>query len=235
MKFVAFERKLQGTGASRRLRVAGKVPGIVFGAGEPTMIELDHNALFHALKKEAFHSSLLEMELAGATTQVLLRDFQMHPYKPQVQHIDFQRVDATTKITKKVPLHFVGEDVSPAVKTDHCTVNHVVTELLITCLAQQLPEGSYLESLRQDGDVVTIRGLAQSFAQVSDLLRNFSSRSQWLERPDLIDSAQVLVPVSPREQKRLQRFEIKVNLKREAASAASGPKAAPASAPAQGK
>ena len=140
MKFVAFERKLQGTGASRRLRVAGKVPGIVFGAGEPVMIELDHNALFHALKKEAFHSSLLDMELNGATTQVLLRDFQMHPYKPQVLHCDFQRVDGTTKITKKVPLHFVGEEASVAVKTDHCTVNHVVTELLITCLAQQLPE-----------------------------------------------------------------------------------------------
>jgi len=140
MKFVAFERKLQGTGASRRLRVAGKVPGIVFGAGEPTMIELDHNALFHALKKEAFHSSLLDMELNGTTTQVLLRDFQMHPYKPQVLHCDFQRVDGTTKITKKVPLHFVGEESSVAVKTDHCTVNHVVTELLITCLAQQLPE-----------------------------------------------------------------------------------------------
>ncbi len=140
MKFVAFERKLQGTGASRRLRVAGKVPGIVFGAGEPTMIELDHNALFHALKKEAFHSSLLDMELNGATTQVLLRDFQMHPYKPQVLHCDFQRVDATTKITKKVPLHFVGEENSVAVKTDKCTVNHVVTELLITCLAKELPE-----------------------------------------------------------------------------------------------
>ncbi|MET0519212.1 MAG: 50S ribosomal protein L25/general stress protein Ctc [Burkholderiaceae bacterium] len=140
MKFTAFERTLQGTGASRRLRSSGKVPGIVFGAGEPAMIELDHNALFHALKKEAFHSSLLDMELAGATTQVLLRDFQMHPYKPQVLHIDFQRVDATTKITKKVPLHFVGEENSVAVKTDKCTVNHVITELAITCLAQQLPE-----------------------------------------------------------------------------------------------
>ncbi|WP_077036548.1 50S ribosomal protein L25/general stress protein Ctc [Pelomonas sp. KK5] len=140
MKFTAFERKLQGTGASRRLRVAGKVPGIVYGAGEPTNIELDHNALFHALKKEAFHSSILDMELAGATTQVLLRDFQMHPYKPQVQHIDFQRVDATTKITKKVPLHFIGEAESVAVKTDKCTVNHIITELRITCLAQQLPE-----------------------------------------------------------------------------------------------
>ncbi|HEV6966227.1 MULTISPECIES: 50S ribosomal protein L25/general stress protein Ctc [Roseateles] len=140
MKFVAFERKQQGTGASRRLRVAGKVPGIVYGAGEPALIELDHNALFHALKKEAFHSSLLDMELNGSVTQVLLRDFQMHPYKPQVQHIDFQRVDATTKITKKVPLHFVGEENSVAVKTDKCTVNHVITELEITCLAQQLPE-----------------------------------------------------------------------------------------------
>lgn len=140
MKFVAFERKLQGTGASRRLRVAGKVPGIVFGAGEPVMIELDHNALFHALKKEAFHSSLLDMELNGSVTQVLLRDFQMHPYKPQVLHADFQRVDATTKITKKVPLHFIGEENSVAVKTDKCTVNHVLNDLEITCLAQQLPE-----------------------------------------------------------------------------------------------
>jgi len=140
MKFVAFERTLQGTGASRRLRIAGKVPGIVFGAGEPAMVEMDHNALFHALKKEAFHSTILEMELGGAVSKVLLRDFQMHPYKPQVLHCDFQRVDATTKITKKVPLHFIGEDVSPAVKLDHCTVNHVITELLITCLAEQLPE-----------------------------------------------------------------------------------------------
>ena len=140
MKFVAFERNLQGTGASRRLRVAGKVPGIVYGAGEPALIELDHNALYHALKKEAFHSSLLDMELNGAVTQVLLRDFQVHPYKPLILHADFQRVDATTRITKKVPLHFVGEDASVAVKTDHCTVNHVITELEIACLAQQLPE-----------------------------------------------------------------------------------------------
>jgi len=140
MQFTAFERKLQGTGASRRLRVSGKVPGIVYGAGEPTMIELDHNALFHAMKKEAFHSTILEMELNGATSQVLLRDFQMHPYKQQVLHCDFQRVDSTTKITKKIPLHFIGEAESPAVKTDKCTVNHVITELLISCLAQQLPE-----------------------------------------------------------------------------------------------
>jgi large subunit ribosomal protein L25 len=140
MKFVAFERTKQGTGASRRLRIANKVPGIVYGAGEPAMIELDHNALFHALKKEGFHSSILDMELAGTSQQVLLRDVQMHPFRPIVLHVDFQRVDATTKVTKKVPLHFVNEEQSPAVKTDKCLVNHVATELLIQCLASQLPE-----------------------------------------------------------------------------------------------
>jgi large subunit ribosomal protein L25 len=140
MKFTAFERTLQGTGASRRLRIAQKVPGIVYGAGTPSMIELDHNALFFALKKEAFHSSLLDMELAGKTEQVLLRDYQMHPFRPIVLHIDFQRVDATTKVTKKVPLHYVNEENSPAVKTDGCVVNHIVNELNIQCLASQLPE-----------------------------------------------------------------------------------------------
>ena len=140
MKFVAFERTLQGTGASRRLRIAGKVPGIVYGAGKVAMIELDHNALFHALKKEAFHSSVLDMELAGKQEKVILRDFQMHAYKPLVMHIDFQRVDATTRINKKVPLHFSGEENSPAVKTDKCLVNHVMNEVEINCLASELPE-----------------------------------------------------------------------------------------------
>ncbi|MBH9551323.1 50S ribosomal protein L25/general stress protein Ctc [Inhella gelatinilytica] len=140
MKFVAFERKLQGTGASRRLRISGKVPGIVFGAGEPAMIEVDHNALWHALKKEAFHSSILEMELGGQVSKVLLRDAQYHPWKQQVLHVDFQRVDNTTKITKKVPLHFIGEAESVAVKTDKCTVSHIMNELEITCVAVELPE-----------------------------------------------------------------------------------------------
>ena len=140
MNFTAFERNLQGTGASRRLRISGKVPGIVFGAGEPRMIELDHNALYFALKKEAFHSSILEMELGDTKQRVLLRDFQMHPWKQQVLHIDFQRVDDTTRLRKKVPLHFSGEDNSVAVKTDKCTVAHVSTEIEIECLATQLPE-----------------------------------------------------------------------------------------------
>ncbi len=140
MKFVAFERSLQGTGASRRLRITGKVPGIVYGAGEPTMVELDHNALYHAMRKETFHSSILEMELAGKVEKVLLRDYQVHPYKPLVLHVDFQRVDATTRIHKKVPLHFINEAESPAVKVDKCLINHVVSELDIECLAEKLPE-----------------------------------------------------------------------------------------------
>ena len=140
MKFVAFERTQQGTGASRRLRAANKVPGIVYGAGTPAMIELDHNALFHALKKEAFHSSILDMELSGNVQKVLLRDYQMHPWKQNILHIDFQRIDETTRLHKKVPLHFVNEENSVAVKTDKCLVNHVQTELEVECLASQLPE-----------------------------------------------------------------------------------------------
>jgi large subunit ribosomal protein L25 len=140
MKFVAYERTLQGTGASRRLRKADKVPGIVYGAGQTQLIELDHNALYFALKKETFHSSLLDMELGGKVQKVLLRDFQMHPWKQNVLHIDFQRVDATTRVHKKIPLHFSGEENSPAVKTDKCLVGHVTTELEVECLASKLPE-----------------------------------------------------------------------------------------------
>ncbi len=141
MQFVAYERAKQGTGASRRLRITGRAPGIVFGGtAAPATIELDHNALWHALKKEAFHASILDMELNGKVEKVLLRDVQYHPYKPQVLHVDFQRVDEKTRLHKKVPLHFVGEENSPAVKTDKCLVNHIVTEIEIECLAMQLPE-----------------------------------------------------------------------------------------------
>ncbi len=141
MKFTAFERNLQGTGASRRLRITGRTPGIVYGAGkEPKNIELDHNALYHAMRKEAFHSSILEMDLNGSVEKVLLRDYQAHPYKQLVLHVDFQRIDATTKIHKKVPLHFINEAESTAVKLDKCIINHVASELEIECLAEQLPE-----------------------------------------------------------------------------------------------
>jgi large subunit ribosomal protein L25 len=141
MQFVAFERAKQGTGASRRLRNTGRAPGIVFGGNvTPTTIELDHNALWFALQKETFHASLLDMELNGKTEKVILRDVQYHPFKPQVLHVDFQRVDEKTRLHKKVPLHFEGAEQSPAVKEDKCVVNHVMTEIEIECLATVLPE-----------------------------------------------------------------------------------------------
>src|SRR3954471_8510672 len=141
MKFVAFERKSEGTGASRRLRNVGKTPGIVYGGtAQPQLIELDHNALWHALKKEAFHSSILDMELAGNSAKVLLRDVQYHPFRQQVQHIDFQRVDANTRLHMKVPVHYKNAEESEAVKVEHCLVNPVVNDLDISCLPADLPE-----------------------------------------------------------------------------------------------
>jgi large subunit ribosomal protein L25 len=141
MNFVAFERAKQGTGASRRLRNSGKTPGIVYGGStEPQQIEVDHNALWHALKKEAFHSSVLDMELNGQTTKVLLRDVQFHPFKQLVLHVDFQRVDEKTKLHMKVPLHYAGAEESPAVKVDKCMINPVVNELEVTCMPSDLPE-----------------------------------------------------------------------------------------------
>ena len=141
MKFIAFERAMQGTGASRRLRITGRTPGIVYGGtGEALLIEIDHNALWHAIKKEAFHASILEMELGGKDHKVLLRDLQMHPFKQQILHIDFQRVEAKTRMTVKVPLHYSGEEESPAIKTEACLANHVLTDLTISCFPADIPE-----------------------------------------------------------------------------------------------
>ncbi|WP_034295572.1 50S ribosomal protein L25/general stress protein Ctc [Herbaspirillum sp. RV1423] len=141
MKVIAFPRKEQGTGASRRLRNAGQTPAIVYGGtSAPLSIALDHNALYHALKKEAFHSSILDLEIDGKVEQVLLRDFQVHAYKQLVLHVDFQRVDASQKIHVKVPLHFVNAEISPAVKLSAGIISHVMTDLDISCLPKDLPE-----------------------------------------------------------------------------------------------
>ncbi len=138
--FTAFARQTQGTGASRRLRRTGRVPGIVYGgANAASNVELDHNALWHALKKEDFHSSILTMTFDGADSQVLLRDVQYHPFKAQVLHIDFQRVDANAPIHMKVPFHFSGQENSPAVKLGKCLVSHVMTEIEVSCLPKDLP------------------------------------------------------------------------------------------------
>ncbi|MFY3136978.1 50S ribosomal protein L25/general stress protein Ctc [Achromobacter xylosoxidans] len=142
MKFTATARSVQGSSASRRLRRAGRVPAIVYGgSAAPLNIELDHNEIYHALRKEEFHASILQMQLEGAKEeQVLLRSVQWHAYKPQVLHVDFQRVDANQALRTKVPLHFVNAEVSPAVKLSGAIVSHVATELEITCLPSALPQ-----------------------------------------------------------------------------------------------
>jgi len=137
----AQKRTKQGTGASRRLRREGKTPGIVYGGKQPAVvIELDHNALYHQLRQEAFHASVLTLNIEGAKEQVLLRAVNMHPFRIEVQHIDFQRVMADVKIQMKVPLHFINADQSPGVKLSGGIVSHVMSDLEIRCLPAALPE-----------------------------------------------------------------------------------------------
>ncbi len=151
IEFTAFPRATEGRAASRRMRRVGKAPGIVYGGTTaPQPIELDHNALIHALRNEAFHSSILTMNVDGASTQVLLRDVQMHPFKNEVLHVDFQRIDATRKIHMKVPLHFVNAEQSPAVTAQAAIVSHVMTEIDIACLPKDLPEFIEVDLVRLD-------------------------------------------------------------------------------------
>jgi large subunit ribosomal protein L25 len=134
-------RSVQGTGASRRLRRESKVPGVLYGAGkDATAIQLDHKDLWFKLKMEAFHASILDMEVGSEKSQVLLRDYQMHPFRPMILHADFQRVDANKKIHMKVPLHFVNAEISPGVKGAGGIAQHVMNELEIQCLPKDLPE-----------------------------------------------------------------------------------------------
>ena len=137
----ATTRSVQGTGASRRLRRADKVPGIIYGGGkDASVIELDHNDIYHKLRLEAFHASILDMDLDGKAEQVLLRDVQMHAWKQNVLHVDFQRIDPAKKIHMKVPLHFINADIAPGVKVSGGMVSHIINELDIACLPKDLPE-----------------------------------------------------------------------------------------------
>jgi large subunit ribosomal protein L25 len=134
-------RSLQGTGASRRLRRESKVPGILYGAGKDAQpIQMDHKELYFKLKLEAFHASVLDLTVGEEKSQVLLRDYQMHPWKDIILHADFQRVDANKKIHMRVPLHFVNADIAPGVKLAGGAVQHIVNDLDITCLPKDLPE-----------------------------------------------------------------------------------------------
>jgi large subunit ribosomal protein L25 len=134
-------RKEEGRGNSRRIRRAGGLPGIIYGGeSAPTPITLDHNTLYHALRKEAFHSSILTIKVDGKATRCLLRDVQLHPYKQQVLHIDFLRIEGNRKIHMKVPLHFVNGELSPAVKLEGALINQIMNEIEISCLPKDLPE-----------------------------------------------------------------------------------------------
>lgn len=157
MKFNATTRSVQGSSASRRLRRAGRVPAIVYGGeAQPLNIELDHNEIYHALRKEEFHASILTMVLEGGKSDtVLLRAAQWHPYKPLVLHVDFQRVDATQAITTKVPLHFINADASPAVKLGGALISHVLNEIEVSCLPADLPQNIEVDlGALQVGDAV---------------------------------------------------------------------------------
>lgn len=137
----ANSRNLHGTGANRRLRIQGRLPGVIYGGGGTAQpIDLDHKDLYYKLKTDAFHASILSINVDGKKEQVLLRDVQMHPFKQQVLHIDFQRIRQDQKIHVKVPLHFINADIAPGVKLSGGMISHVATEIEISCLPKDLPE-----------------------------------------------------------------------------------------------
>lgn len=140
MKIKATQRKEQGTSASRRLRRAGNVPGIIYGDGAATPITLDHNNLWHTMRQEGAHTSILEIDVDGTATKVITRDIQYHAYKPFIQHIDFQRVNMSQTIVMRVPVIYTGAEESPAVKINAQIINHIVNELEIECLPGNLPD-----------------------------------------------------------------------------------------------
>ena len=136
----ARKRETRGTGSSRRMRTAGRVPGILYGGERDAVnIELDHKELHRHLRNEAFHASILTLKLDSSEEPVLLRAYNMHPFKQQVQHVDFQRVSKDRKIHMKVPLHFINAEKSPGVKEQGGLPNHVINELDISCLPDDLP------------------------------------------------------------------------------------------------
>lgn len=217
IEVTAVPRSEQGTGASRRLRRTGKVPGVLYGGDQAAQpIELEHKSLLRHLKLESFHASILSMSLEGKKERVLLRDVQMHPWKPQVLHVDFQRVAANQKIHMNVPLHFINAEVAPGVKLGGGTVSHVLNEIDVSCLPDDLPE--YIEvdlSALELGDSV----------HLEDLKMPKGVESIQLTRGDNLVVATVQVP-------RVVEVEEPVA---EAAVTEEGAAAAPAAAPAEGE
>jgi large subunit ribosomal protein L25 len=134
-------REDEGKGASRRLRRAGSVPAIVYGGElDPVSIQLNHNEVWVASQNDWFYSSILDLSLNGDVQRVLLRDMQRHPFKQQIMHLDFQRVNENELLRATVPLHFLNEDKSPAGKAAEVVVTHELNELHVSCLPKDLPE-----------------------------------------------------------------------------------------------
>ncbi len=134
-------REVRGKGASRRLRRAGKVPAILYGADqEPTNLQLDHNDVLRHAEHEAFYSHVLTLKVAGNEQRVVIKDMQRHPYKPFITHMDFQRVSETTALTMRIPIHFINEDNCAGVKQQGGVISHQMSDLEIICLPKDLPE-----------------------------------------------------------------------------------------------
>jgi large subunit ribosomal protein L25 len=157
----ASSRKDEGKGASRRLRRSGHVPAIVYGAkNAPESVQLEHNALWLASQNEWFYSSILELSVEGKTQKVLLRDMQRHPFKQQILHLDFQRIDENEAIRFNVPLHFLNQEKSPAGKTAGIVVLHELNEIGVSCLPKHLPEFIEVDLSTLDlGDVIHLSQL----------------------------------------------------------------------------
>lgn len=158
----ADSRERNGTSAVRRMRHEGLVPGVVYGADEENAnIKMDHNKIFHALENEAFHSSILELKINGASEKVVLRDYQVHPASDvRIMHIDFQRVSRKEKLSMTIPLHFTGEEECDGIKLDGGLVSHIMNDLDVVCLPADLPE--YIEVSIADmrlGDTQTLADL----------------------------------------------------------------------------
>jgi large subunit ribosomal protein L25 len=137
----AITREVKGTTASRKLRRGGQVPAMVYGAGKKNQrLLLDSNEIKHSLSIAGFHSAIVSLNTESGAEQVILREVQMHPHRPLVMHVDFQRVKATEKLHMNVPLHFDGADEAPGVKVDGGILSYLMTEFDITCLPKDLPE-----------------------------------------------------------------------------------------------
>jgi large subunit ribosomal protein L25 len=157
----ATNRTDEGKGASRRLRHAAKVPAVVYGGHkDPVSVQLEHNDVFLASQHEWFYSAILDLNLDGTAQKVLLRDMQRHPFKPQIMHIDFQRVSENEAIRVSVPLHFLNQEKSPAGKTSGVVIMHELNEVEISCLPRDLPEFLEIDLIDiKEGDVLHLSDL----------------------------------------------------------------------------